>query len=146
MTTMSRRSGAVVEPALRRADAVIGADEVRLHEVEEAVAVARLVRAADAAVRDERVDRAVRVGSRGEGGVDLRAVADVDGADERAADLRRGFRERVLAAREQAQARAVAREAKRDRLADAAARARDDDVPAFHGARLVGLVAGAAVP
>ena len=58
-------------------------------------------------------------------------------ADERAADLRSPFRERVLAAREQAQARAVAREAKRDRLADPAARARDDDVPVSTARSLV---------
>src|SRR4051794_16708809 len=97
--------------ALGRPHAAIGADEVRLHEVEEAVVVAGLVRAADAAVRDERVDRAVRLDRSGEARVDLLLVADVDALREGAADLLGGLRERVRAAREQAQRRALTRNA-----------------------------------
>jgi hypothetical protein len=48
---------------------------------------------------------------------------------EGAAALLRGALERVDAAREQAQRRAVAREAKRDRLADPASCTSDDDMP-----------------
>ena len=108
MTTMSRRSARVGEATLRRADALVRADEVRRDEVVEAVLGARLVRAADAAVRDERVQRAVRLGRGGERALDLRGVADVDLRDERAADLVRRRVQRVDAAREQAEAGALA--------------------------------------
>ncbi len=120
--------GRVGEAGLRRANALVGADQVRRDEVVEAVVGARLVRAADAAVRDERVDRAVRLGGSGECELDLRRVADVALRDEPAADLLDSRVQCVGAARQGAQAGALEREAQRDRLSDAAARSRDDDV------------------
>jgi hypothetical protein len=99
---------------------VVRADEVRLHQVGEAVPLPGLVRPADPAVRDERVDRPVRRRGRRERGVDLLPVADVGDVRERAAELHGRGVQRVDAAREQAERRAVARAALRDRLADPA--------------------------
>ena len=115
---------------MRGAHAVVRADQIRLHEVVETVAVAPLVGTADAAVCDERVDRAVRVDGCLERRVDGAAVADVELPYECAADLVCGLPERVNAAREDAERRAVACEALRDRLTDPATCSRDDDVPA----------------
>jgi hypothetical protein len=81
------------------------------------------------------VHRPVRGRCGAKGVVDLRSISDVDAARERAADLRRGLLERVGAAREQAERRAVAREAERDRFADPATGAGDDDVPTQERAR-----------
>ena len=71
---------------------------------------------------------AVGLGRAREGALDLLGVADVELLHERAAGLRRRRVQRVDAAREQAQARTLAREPERDRLADPASRAGDDDV------------------
>ena len=87
------------EPALRRAHALIRADEVRLHEVEEPVAVARFVRPAAAAVRNERVNRPFASAAAAKAASTFAPSRMSTAADERAADLRRGFLERFLAAR-----------------------------------------------
>ena len=84
----------------RGADAPVRAEEVRAHDLLEAVVRPVGVRAADAAVRDESVDRAPRRGRRGERGRDAVAVADV--AEVRAAaDPRRHLLELVEVRREQ---------------------------------------------
>ena len=63
----------------RSAHAVIGAVEVRRDEIVEAVVRAVVVRAAEAAIGDERVDGAVLGCCGCEGVVHLRALADVAG-------------------------------------------------------------------
>ena len=113
---------AVGEQRLGGARAPVGAVEVRLQDLVEAVAVARLVRAADAGVRDERVER---LGERGE---DRLAVADVD-------DARRRARDDVRDATRRGRAASAARPRRRAARAIASpipvARAGDGDVLPF---------------
>ena len=94
-STRRRRCGVRPAPsarcAQRGADAVVGAGEVRLHDVVEAVVRAVVVRAADPADGDERVDRPLIGRQGGDDVVDLRPVADVA----RAAAAHRVRRRRV---------------------------------------------------
>ena len=107
---------------LRGAAAPVGAEEVRLDDVVPAVVVTGLVRAADAGIRDQEVERLVDRRQH------LLAVADVAGAHGRAGH---DVLQPRHVAREQRQARALFGEALRDRAADARPCAGDDGVLAF---------------
>jgi hypothetical protein len=120
-----------LEMTLRGAEAPIGPGEVRLDDVEEAVAVTRLVRAAEAAVRDERIQRPRFRRGAVDRGVDLLPDTDV-AANGARAGLGRHLLEPREVAREQRQAGAFGGEPLRDRAADPDAAAGDDDVLALH--------------
>ena len=117
--------------ALRRPDAAVGADEVRCDQILEAILRAGRVRAADARVRDQSVDRAEPGGRARESLVDGAALADVAGeALNRACKGLRGLLEAFAVAGEQRERRALRREPLRDRAPDSRPGAGDDGVPA----------------
>ena len=101
-----------------------------LHDLLEAVVRPVGVRTADAAVRDERVERAARLGGRGERRRDAVAVGDVAEVGA-AADALRHLLERVEVRGEQREQRPLGRESLGDRLPDPLPAAGDDDVPAL---------------
>jgi hypothetical protein len=111
-----------------RAEAPVGAEEVRPDDLLEAVVGPVCVRTADAAVGDERVDRATGCCRRRERGVDLRPPADV-AVVRVAPDVTGDGLELLEVRREERQHRAVGGEPLRDRFADSPPAAGDDDVP-----------------
>ncbi len=117
------------EPADGSARAVIGAGEIRGHEVVEPIVGTILVRAADTAAGDAPVDRAVRLHGSSERVLHLSSIADVAaagvGAESPGDEL-----EPLELAREQRERGALRRQALRDRLADPHPAAGDDDMPA----------------
>ncbi len=103
---------------LRRAAAPVRAEEIGADDVLEAIARSGLVRAADAGVRNERVERP----EPGERGIDLILVADV------ARDRGVGVDPRSRLSRGPVTRTPVGSESAHDRRADSGAGTRDDDV------------------
>jgi hypothetical protein len=119
------------QPLLGRAQAVVGPGQVGGHEIAEAVRAAGRVRSADAAVGDQRVERAGVFAGLAERALDLLGLARVAGDGARGPG---NFFQARAVAREQRDARTLGHEAQGDRPADAGSAARDRDVQALETA------------